>query len=353
MRLIWFFAAALLLGGLSTPWIDSAMGQSSIPDRANQDRADQDDATEDSVETWIEMLGSPRYSDRVEATAKLQRSGVSAIKALKQAVLDGQVETSNRALDILRRHHRGEDAVLKNAAETALREIAALDHAKAHAASKVLESAESRANAEAPAMLPPFPLIPRAPIFGNRAAGNQIFGRAIGGNQRIKIQVKITNGDREVTIEENGKKIHVAKKSDGIDVEKTDENGVKKKAHYKDIDELKKRDPEAHKAYQRAGAGIEIKIGGRAQAPQAALPDEIRKRRQEMLDRRDEILKRHEELRKQHFERVEEMKRVTPRDSVPIEITPQQKPVDDDDAGKTEETDDKTTPAPPRGGLKV
>ena len=91
----------------------------------------------EQVETWIEMLDSPRYRDRAEATAKLQRSGGSAIEAVERMVTRGSSEASDRALRILEEHYKNDDEILKEVSAEALQRIAErTDHAKSTAAAQ-------------------------------------------------------------------------------------------------------------------------------------------------------------------------------------------------------------------------
>ncbi len=105
-----------------------------------EERTDKDVS---QVETWIEMLDSPKYRDRAEATAKLQRSGGSAIEALQQIVIRGSSEASDRALGILEDHYNNDDEILKEVSAEALQRIAEqTEHAKSKAAQRILEPAE-------------------------------------------------------------------------------------------------------------------------------------------------------------------------------------------------------------------
>jgi len=256
-------------------------------------------ATEPKMETWIEMLDSHRFSDRVEASEKLHRLGVAAIEDLERAAIRGGTEAAGRAFEILKRHHSSDDPILKAAAADVLGRIAdQVEHPKSKAAQRTLQPAPPQARNAAPMPIP---------IFN--------FPQPV--NRRIAIQVKITNGDKDVTVEENGKKVRVIENADGIQVEKHDGNGGITKKKFKDLAELKQKDAEAHHAYQRAiggrgGAvnprnlpGIPAVPGVQQLAPQAMILDEIAKKH-------EEIRKQDEEIRKQHLEMIERLRQAQP-----------------------------------------
>jgi hypothetical protein len=154
--------------------------------------------------------------------------------------------------------------------------------------------------------------------FPNLPAPNNI-------NRRIQIQVKIAGGDKDITVEENGKKIRVIENANGIQVEKSNGKGGVTKKTFKDVDELKEKDAEAHKAYKRAGGNGILPLNRRAMPvlpgqPQRALnlPDDLRKRHQE-------ILKQHQQMRDKHKEMLERMKR---KQSAPPARPPLEVPIE-------------------------
>ena len=55
------------------------------------------DVNEQTVERLIQRLDSPRFSERVRATAQLQHMGQAAIKPLEKVVLRGNSEAAERA----------------------------------------------------------------------------------------------------------------------------------------------------------------------------------------------------------------------------------------------------------------
>jgi hypothetical protein len=243
------------------------------------------DTLEQQIRTWIEMLDSPRYRDRATASTNLQNLGAAAIETLERVASEGGSEASERAIEILKRHFHGPDGVLKAKASEALERIAAqTDLSKSKVAEKILTPAQ-----EPQAV----PMIPQLPIFQMPA------------NQRITVRVTIRDGDKDIQIEENGKSIRVREnQKDGIQVERKDANGNIEKKSFKDETELKEKDPEAHRAYERGnGGGIKLEFNGRAQGMPNA-PDGFPGDPPNL----DEIRKQHEALHQQHLERIRQLR---------------------------------------------
>ncbi len=97
------------------------------------------------LETWIEMLDSPKYRDRAEATAKLQRSGGSAIEAVERIVIAWQQRSIRSSTRILEEHYNNDDEILKEVSAEALQRIAEqTEHGKSKAAQRILEPAEPK-----------------------------------------------------------------------------------------------------------------------------------------------------------------------------------------------------------------
>jgi hypothetical protein len=203
------------------------------------------------------------------------------------------VETADRGFDILKRHHDSDDLILKAAADETLRRIAdQTEHPKSKAAELILAPVEPVTEHALPFR---FPILPAPNI-----------------NRRIQIQVKIAGGDKDITVEEDGKKIRVIENANGIQVEKHDGKGGVTKKTFKDVDELLNKDPEAHKAYKRAGGNFAPPLNRRAMPvvpgrPQLApnLPNDVRKRH-------EEILKQHQEMRDKHKEMLERLRKNKP-----------------------------------------
>lgn len=260
--------------------------------------ADEDAAT---IQDWIERLESKRYAVRNEAMSQLQRSGIAVIDELEKIALQGSTESADRAFEVLRRHHRSGNTALKEAAAEKLKRIAATDgHAKAKMAEEILNPKPKR---EQPNLrIPNLGLAP-----GNiqiRMQNQMIIG---GGKNAKTTRVKIVNGKKDVTIEENGEKVRIVEDEKGIRVEKTDANGKTETKQYKDLEELKKKDPQSRETFDGAGgAGQRIQIRfGAPRAGNPAIP--VIPRAAPPMQR--DFQRRIEEMRKEQQKRVEEMRR--------------------------------------------
>lgn len=274
-----------------------ALGQSATPVPTDQEQ----------IQTWIEMLDSPRYRDRATATANLQNLGLAAVPTLEEIASSGGSEASDRALEILKRHFQSSDGVLKAKAGEALKRISEqTETPKAKAADKIL-------NPEEEEEVQPFGPMIRPPQMG------------VPVNRRVNIRVTINNGAKDVTVEENGESIRVQEnQQDGIRVERKDANGNITKKTYKDADELKEQDPKAHRVYEKAspnragGFRFEMKQGFPGiPAPQIAPNGQ---------PNFDEIRKRHEALHQQHLKMIEELRKQ--HQGAPQPIQPDPAPAD-------------------------
>jgi hypothetical protein len=198
------------------------------------------------VRQWIEKLDAPRFSERARASLELQRLGSAAIEPLEKVVRNGDSEAAGRALGILKRNFLSDNPKLSDPAREVLSRIANTeDHPQAPFAQRILTPPESEAqpSARPRALRVPAPV----PIKMN-----------------IQVQIKSVNGKKDIQIKQNGQQFRFRDQADGIEVERPDGKGGIKKDKYKDKDELKTKDPEAHQIYERySGKGnrIQIQIG--------------------------------------------------------------------------------------------
>ncbi len=205
-----------------------------------------DDATEQTVQRLIEQLDSPRFSERMRATTNLQRLGSAAVKPLEKVVLGGSSEAAGRGLGILHSHSKSDDPQLATTAREALQRIAESDGPSAPLAQRILTPPQSASGSKGtrPVAVP----MPAVPV-----------------NQRIQVQIKSVNGQREIKVNENGREYRFSDLGDGLAVERPDGKGGLKKDRYKSKEELKEKDPAAYEIYKRyagQGNGIQLQIGG-------------------------------------------------------------------------------------------
>lgn len=81
-------------------------------------------ADAERIAGWIEQLAAEQFSQREAATRSLTEAGEAAIGPLGEAIRQGDLEVSSRAVEVLRELLAGEDAVAATAAEQALEGLA-------------------------------------------------------------------------------------------------------------------------------------------------------------------------------------------------------------------------------------
>jgi len=206
-------------------------------------------ASVEEIARWVEELDADEFSKREQATAKLIAAGKAAIAALTESATSDSLEVSGRSVRILRELFQSPDAPTKAAAEEALEKIARANHPT----SSPRAEETIRPPAEAPAPQP---------------AGIAVATMSIG--------MKNVNGVKEITVNENDRKISI--KDDpqqGIQIEVTENKGgqqVTKTVRVKDAEDLKKQDKEAYDLYKRysqgnAGGAIQLQIRAGGIAP--------------------------------------------------------------------------------------
>ena len=213
-------------------------------------------AADEAVETWIERLGSPKFSERAAATRRLQRLGVGGIAALEKVAGNGTSDAADRAMEILKQHFQSSSPQLSDAAGDALERIAAQDdHPQAAAATKLLRP--KAAMKPSPNLRPQIQLAP--PVLQK---------------QRISVSVKTINGKREISVDENGRKFSFKDVDGGLHVKRPDDKGGTKTKQYPNADALKKADKEAYDKYKKyaAGNGMQIQIQLNQQGFPQAIP---------------------------------------------------------------------------------
>jgi hypothetical protein len=293
-----------------------------------ENAASQEDAVADrvTVDQWKERLESNKFSVRNEATRQLRQRGLSVIDQVQEIALKGTTESAGRAFEILKGHHASEDFALQAAAAKALKQIAETPgHARAEAAAEILDPPDEPRDRHAPFRIP-------MAVPGNLRI--QIQGRAIGGNggKGTRVQVKIVNGKKDITVEENGKKLRVFENDKGIRVEKTDANGKTESQQYKDQQELKAKDPEAHEKFHNNGRGLNIQIranpwrGGQPPGINPPIKQQLEQlRKQEELRRKQvqqEQQRRLEDLRKRREESLKRLRGLPPTTPQPDDPQP-------------------------------
>lgn len=198
------------------------------------------------IVTLIKQLASPNFAERQAASQKLATLGQQAIPKLTATALGNNREAVTRSVDILRGHLKSADEKLQAAAKVALEKLANIE-----------QGVGPRLAREALAPPKPQPQqVPRQGAPGIRIVP-QIQLQVQGGAQGIKM--RNVNGIKDIEVTENGRKVKIHDDpNQGIEVEiieTKDGKPVTRTFKAKNVDELKKKSPEAHKLYEKYSKG--------------------------------------------------------------------------------------------------
>ena len=213
--------------------------------QADMERLDNGATGESNVSSeitaWIQQLDSNRFSERNDASRKLEAVGTAALPALADAAVGDSREVTLRALDILRKHFQQGDDAIKTAAKAALEKVSGSNHASASRRAKDI-------------LDPPKPA-PAIQGFGIVPGQIQIQMNIVGGAQARRIQIK--NGVKQTDITDGDRKVKIVENPNGaIQIEVTEKKNGKettRKYDAKNADELKKNHPDGHKIYNQYG----------------------------------------------------------------------------------------------------
>jgi hypothetical protein len=199
-------------------------------------------SVDDQIADWIRQLNSSQFAKRDDASRKLRGLGAAAIPALAKAATGDSREVTLRALEILKQHFREGDAGTKEDAEAALKKLADSDHpSAARRAKDILE--------------PPQPPAARVNAAQAFQMPIQIRVQAGGGGANQVRQIQIANGVKKIEARDGDRQVKITENANGsIQMEiisKVDGKEQTKKYEAKNADELKKKDPEAHKLYEK------------------------------------------------------------------------------------------------------
>ena len=234
------------------------------------------------IEGLIQQMDADKFSARKSASDELTDMGAVAIPALKEATSSSSREVAMRAFSILERHLEDGDSETKELAKAALKDLSAGEGQVARRAKEVLKP-KAAPNQVAQIFGPG-----RIMIGAPAVARIQI--RQAGGNGR-RIQVRVVNGVKDITVEENGQKVRIQDDpKNGIKLEVTEKKDGKettKKYEAKNAAELKKKHPDAYKIYEKHGkqnGGIQLRVA-RPAIPVVPQPQRIAQIRKTHFDR--------------------------------------------------------------------
>jgi hypothetical protein len=232
-----------------------------------------------TVDQLIEQLDSADFAKREAACTELGAKGKEAISALEKAAVKGDLEVSSRALTVLGKLLKSSDDKTAKATEESLKRLADSDSpGAAHKAKSILDKKNgvTTNNNNNPfnqngLMMP----------GGNFGGGRIIINGGmlqIGGGGAVKsLSVSNNNGVREIKATDGDKVVKITDDpANGIKIESTDKvNGkeVTKKYEAKNVDELKKKEPEGYKLFKEYGeqkgngGAIQLQIGAAQMMP--------------------------------------------------------------------------------------
>jgi HEAT repeats len=185
-------------------------------------------------------------------------------------------EPSRQQLQLLIEQLGDDDPHVRDIAVKALRKMGkvalpALREATQSADAQVKTSAEMlvaeqtmKPAAPSMASLPPesFPLQGGIIVRGGGIVMNNVRIGNIGGQVQVQMQVNHGQAVRDVTVNENGRKVHIHEDKDGVNVEVTN-NGQTKQYKAATAAELKEKQPDGYKEYDRylnEGVGRVIRV---------------------------------------------------------------------------------------------
>lgn len=224
----------------------------------------------DDIPGLIKELDADAFAQRQAASLKLNALGEKAVPALIEAAKGESREASQRAIEVLKNHLESKDEALQKTARKALEDLSAGDNARtARLAKDALKPAVPNV-ATNPA------IVPGAVPIRVMAGGIRIAAGAPGGVGR-RVTIQNANGQKTITVEEANRKIKIEDAGPGgIKMEITETKDGKettRKVEAKDADDLKKKDPDAHKIFEefkQQGNAIQIQIGAMPGLPGAA-----------------------------------------------------------------------------------
>ena len=215
--------------------------------------------TAENIAQWVKDMDCDDYSVRQQAVAWLTAAGKPAVAPVAKAAKGNSLEVTTRAVKVLDNLLSAKDETVKAAAKAALEELAKdQKHPSSHLAWKALQA--KNPPKRTPGHMP-----------GQIVFGGNVIRLGAGGAMQMQIAVKNVNGDKEIDVNENGRKVKITENKAGItvtvtDPPKGDAKGKPKEYKAADAKELKKKHPEAHKLYEKyakgqGAANIQI-IGG-------------------------------------------------------------------------------------------
>ena len=193
-----------------------------------------EDVDQAEIEEWIKQLDADSLTKRQTARRELTEAGQNAIPALTKAALSDKREVIVYSIDILSDIAKSSDqADTQQAATVALEMLSESDKPSTAQRAKTALDAKKGSGIQA---------FPGWDKPGSEFAGN---GRAA----NRSVSVSNINGIKTITVRDAGKTTTLQDQPSGAIRVQTTVDGKPKEFLAKDLDELKKKDPEAHALY--------------------------------------------------------------------------------------------------------
>ena len=227
-------------------------------DSASPASSDASVVTPGQLAQWLNDLQSDEFQARQQATESLERAGRAAVDALQSLAEGNNIEAAIRSLTVLDRIAESDDKAAADAAQKALETLSTT------AQPVVAQRARlALARGKLPGALP----------AGGLGMQMQVQGQGV--------QVRVVNGKREIHIKEADREVHFTDdngKNIRAEVTKT-VDGKKKteKFEAKDIEELRKKQPDLAKLFEQQGNVVQFNVAIAAfqggNLPQRVMPN--------------------------------------------------------------------------------
>ena len=190
---------------------------------------------------WLNDLQSDEFQARQQATESLEQAGLAAVDALQSLAEGNNFEAAIRSLTVLERISGSENEAAAGAAKKALEALS--------------ESAQPVVAQRAKVALARGKL-PNALPAGGLGMQLQVQGQGV--------QVRVVNGKREIHIKEADREVHFTDdngKNIRAEVTKTvDGKKTTEKFEAKDIEDLRKKQPDLAKLFEQHGNAVQFNV---------------------------------------------------------------------------------------------
>ena len=210
------------------------------------------EVTEAQIKAWLKDLGATSYKTRKKAAQALWAAGVPVLPHLAASLDDQDPESATLKRGLMRKFLSAEEAEIRKAARAQLEAQAKQEGTAGESAQALLAKHEKTEAAKSDHPQQNIVLGDNIIIELDGRAGNGIqvqpFGNGVVGAVQIQMNARNINGanTRSVSVTENGRKIKIQEDGKGISVTDGD-----KTVQARNVEDLKKEHPDAHKLYEK------------------------------------------------------------------------------------------------------